>query len=260
MVEPSVVDRAMGALDGCPALELARVCGVPAVHLFASLSSTMDVAHRLASSGAPDGTLVLSEEQVQGRGRQGRVWRSEPCECLTFTFIERPPSDGLDVLSLRLGLQAAKALDRWSAAPVQLKWPNDLKVKGAKLAGILVEARWRGTHLDWVSIGFGLNVRGAPWPGAATLAPGAERVEILRALVPALREAAQGRGALTVAELHEYRSRDWARDLAIVEPAVGTARGITATGALVIETAAGRVERTAGSLIPAENTPDVAGF
>jgi BirA family biotin operon repressor/biotin-[acetyl-CoA-carboxylase] ligase len=178
-----------------------------------------------------------------------------------MTLIERPVrSDGLDVLSLRLGLSAADVLDHWAPSRIRLKWPNDLKVGENKLAGILVEARWRGGQLDWVAIGFGLNVSGAPWPDAAMLAPGASRVEILEALVPSFRRAAAAAGGLTTDEIMRYGSRDWARGRRVVEPAVGVVAGISGRGALVIDTAAGPVERLTGSLIPAENTTDVAGL
>ena len=57
------------------------------------------------------------------------------------------------MLALRVGLRLARALDRFAPEPLRLKWPNDLYVDDKKLAGILIEARWRESRLEWVAIG-----------------------------------------------------------------------------------------------------------
>jgi len=152
---------------------------------------------------------------------------------------------------LRLGLHAAEAVERWAAAPVRLKWPNDLFVGAGKLAGILVEARWRDAQPDWVAIGFGLNVRApSERPDAAGLDAAARRLDVLAALVPALRAAAALRGALSAAELSRWASRDLATGRAIVEPSAGVVAGVDATGALLVRGADGSVDRVRqGSLI-----------
>jgi BirA family biotin operon repressor/biotin-[acetyl-CoA-carboxylase] ligase len=82
----------------------------------------MDVAHRLAASGAPAGTLVIANEQTAGRGRGGKSWQSSPETGLWLTLIERPAdTSGLDVLSIRVGLAAAESLDRFAPEPIRLK-------------------------------------------------------------------------------------------------------------------------------------------
>ncbi len=115
-------------------------------------------------------------------------------------------------MSLRLGLRAARALDRYAESPVRLKWPNDLYVADGKLAGILVEARWRANRIDWVAIGIGVNVR-APTDveNAASLEPGADRVDVLAELVPALRAAAQARGPLSASGARRVRRARYGR-------------------------------------------------
>jgi BirA family biotin operon repressor/biotin-[acetyl-CoA-carboxylase] ligase len=239
--------------DGRSAGELARACGVPAVALYDSVASTMDVAHELAASGAPAGTVVLTDRQTAGRGRSGRTWHSAPGDSITLTLVERPVDPAaLRVLSLRLGLAAAPVLDHWTAGPVRLKWPNDLMVGEEKLGGVLVEARWRDQQPEWVAIGVGVNVRRPPLPGTAGLAPGAGRVEILAGLVPALRAAAAAAGALGARELGAFEARDWARGRRIVEPAAGLVHGISSGGALLVSTATGIVSCASGSLVPAE--------
>ena len=233
--------------DGLDAESLRARLGVPRLELLATTASTQDVAHRLAEAGAPAGTLVLADEQTAGRGRGGRAWASPAGRGLWLTLIERPRDvEALGVLSIRLGLRAADALDDFAASPVRLKWPNDLYVGAGKLAGILVEARWREGVPDWVAIGFGLNVVAPDVAGAAGLARGVRRSEALAALVPALREAAAARGALGEADLLDYEGRDVARERRCSAPVAGVVAGLDATGALLVRRDDGAVERVRG--------------
>ena len=237
-------------LDGLDASAIERQLALPVVHLFATIGSTMDEAHRLAGEGAPGGTLVIAGEQTAGRGRGGKRWSSAPGLGLWFTLIERPNSpSGLDVLSLRLGLRAAPVLDAFADGPVTIKWPNDLYVGDLKLAGILVEARWRDARPDWVAIGIGVNVvPPADLPYATGLRNDTSRADVLGALVPAVRLAAASRGPLTRSELSEYADRDYARGRRLREPAPGVALGITDDGALIIQGAQGLSHFRGGSL------------
>lgn len=242
--------------DGWTASALAFELGVPRVLLSASTASTLDDAHALAAAGAPAGTLVLADEQTAGRGRDGRHWSSRTGGGIWLTLIERSADAAtLDVLSLRLGLHAARALDAYTGSAIRLKWPNDLYVGQRKLAGILVEARWRGASPDWVAIGFGLNVLPpTDIAMAAALEPGASRPLVLACLVPALRAASRATGSLSPAELHEYAARDAAVGRACRAPAHGTVRGITAGGELVVATADGAHHFRSGSLAFAEDS------
>jgi BirA family biotin operon repressor/biotin-[acetyl-CoA-carboxylase] ligase len=244
------VSESAGRYDGLSAEALADRLGVPDVVLFSSVGSTMDEAHALASSGARAGTLVLADQQTAGRGRTGKRW-SSPHRGLWLTLIERPhDAAAVEVLSLRIGLCAAQALDAFTAEPIRLKWPNDLYVDRGKLAGVLVEARWRGERLDWVAIGLGVNVEPpADFPEAARLDPGASRIAVLEALVPELRAAAASHGALSTTELEEYAARDMARSRRCIEPVRGTVRGISSTGELLVELADSTVRIRTGSLV-----------
>lgn len=231
-------------------LRLAAALGVPRVALFARVGSTMDEAHQLAAGGAQAGTLVVADEQTAGRGRAGRRWSSAPSQGLWLTLLERPDTaSGLEVLSLRLGLRMAAVLDRFADGPAQVKWPNDLFLGSRKLAGILVEARWRGRSPEWVAIGVGINLApSAEVPNSAALRPGVSRLELLDALVPAIRAAAAAEGSLSPAELSEFDARDYARGRHCALPADGVAEGITSDGALVIRSSGGTARFRAGSL------------
>jgi len=194
---------------------------------------------------------VIANEQTAGRGREGRVWQSSPGAGLWLTLIERPAdTSGLGVLSLRVGLVAAEALDRFAAEPIRLKWPNDLYVDRGKLAGILVEARWRESAVEWVAIGLGINVRPPEnMDSAAALEPGTSRLEVLGELLPGIRAAAQARGPLRQEEMEEFSARDMARGKICVQPALGTVAGISETGELLVAMADSVTPFRSGSLV-----------
>jgi BirA family biotin operon repressor/biotin-[acetyl-CoA-carboxylase] ligase len=229
---------------------LARALELPRVEAREALSSTMDEAHALAAGGAPAGTLVLAELQTAGRGRGGKRWVSEPRAGIWATLIERPrDASGIEVLSLRVGLQLARVLTRWTESPIQLKWPNDLFVGQRKLAGVLIEARWRDQRPDWVAIGIGINLQVPPEQPESTALVQADASQVLGEVLPALRAAAFASGPLSDTELAEFSSRDYARDRSLLAPAPGLARGITAEGALLIESNGALSSHRAGSLV-----------
>jgi BirA family biotin operon repressor/biotin-[acetyl-CoA-carboxylase] ligase len=238
-------------LDGATAAELKDSLDVPQVELLESTSSTMDVAHRLAANGAPAGTLVIANEQTAGRGRGGKTWQSSPGAGLWLTLIERPAdTSGLDVLSIRVGLAAAESLDRFAPEPIRLKWPNDLYLDQGKLAGILVEARWREQAVEWIAIGLGINVRRPEnIETAAGLEPGTARVDVLGELIPALRAAAVATGPLDAGELEEFNARDLARGKTCTQPALGRVAGISPTGELLVALADTVAPFRSGSLV-----------
>lgn len=216
---------------------LARRLSLPSVALYGEVGSTLDVAHELAATGALAGTLVVADAQTAGRGRPGRSWRSKPGAGVWITMIERPAdATALETLSLRVGLAVAPALDALADSPVRLKWPNDLYVGMRKLAGILIEARWREGHPEWVAIGLGINLRPPDSETrAAGLRAGVRRDEVLERVVPAIRAAARMRGPLTEAELAMFAERDLAAGRACLEPAVGVVQGIDSAGALLVD-------------------------
>ena len=242
---------ATGRYCGLSQSEIARLTGVPRALLFGDVSSTMDVAHEAADAGAPAGTLVLAEHQRSGRGRGGRVWRSEPESGVWLTLIERPwEGVPVELMSVRAGLALAPVLDRFASAPVGLKWPNDLHVHGRKLGGILIEARWRDARPEWVALGVGVNLAPpADLNEACGLREGVTALEVLGAIVPALRRAATRRGPLSAAELEAFAQRDVAAGKRCSQPAPGTVRGINEKGELLVETAEGLSPHRSGSLV-----------
>ncbi|MCC7448536.1 MAG: biotin--[acetyl-CoA-carboxylase] ligase [Anaerolineae bacterium] len=127
------------------------------------VGSTNDLARDWALSGARSGSIVVAEEQTQGRGRFGRVWNAPAGATLLFSVILRP-----DTAAARLSrvvmvgaVAAADALTELIPGlpdAVNLKWPNDVLLTGRKVAGILPEAIWQGEQLVAVILGIGLNI------------------------------------------------------------------------------------------------------
>ena len=122
-------------------------------------STNADLLAR-AADGAPEGTVLAAEEQRSGRGRMGRAWVSPPRAALTFSVLLRPdavPPARLGWLPLLTGVAVTTAVRTVTAVDAQLKWPNDVLVRAAKLAGILAEASGGA-----VVVGIGLNVSTEP--------------------------------------------------------------------------------------------------
>ena len=164
-----------------------------AIRYFDTIGSTNDEALTWASQGAPDLSLTIADEQTKGRGRMDRRWFTPPHSALAISLILRPTSierahpartTGLLALSL------AESLLKLGLIP-QIKWPNDVLLKGCKVAGILVETTWMGAELDAIVLGMGVNVLNASIPPAdkvlfpatsveTELGHPIERIELLR--------------------------------------------------------------------------------
>lgn len=228
----------------------------------ARAGSTQDLVHQLGEDGAPHGTAIVAEEQVQARGTRGRIWHA-PRGGVWMSVLCRPavPS-AAEVLSLRVGLAVAAALEAHTVARIRLKWPNDLMLGERKLGGILCEARWRGDRLAWVTVGIGINVTNPIPPDVADTAARLADHD-LRAtadqLAGPVAEAIAGidgsAATLTAAELARFAARDWLNGRSIVSPEPGVAAGIDQTGALLVRGPDGRTRsiRT-GSVVLASNS------
>jgi BirA family biotin operon repressor/biotin-[acetyl-CoA-carboxylase] ligase len=213
----------------------------PRLYHFERVDSTMDLLHQLAADGAEAGTAVLAGEQLGGRGSRGRPWHSPPGGLWLSVLFRPSKPGGVEVMSLRVGLAVAEAMDGLMPRPVQLKWPNDLMLGERKVGGILCEARWQGHTLGWVSVGVGMNVRNPVPPDlgdvAAALAseqPAIAVEDVAQPIVSALRRLDLGTERLTPAELQRFGRRDWLNGRDLRAPAAGRAAGVRDDGALVI--------------------------
>ena len=145
--------------------------------------STNDVAAHLAGVGATEGTTVVAETQTAGRGRYGREWFSPAGAGLYVSVILKPANE--DDLAERSnpaacsrsprGVAIVEGIKNATGLPAQIKWPNDIVMGRRKLAGILAEAAAQGGLLQFIILGFGVNLNGAAYP--ADLASRATSIE-----------------------------------------------------------------------------------
>jgi BirA family biotin operon repressor/biotin-[acetyl-CoA-carboxylase] ligase len=124
-------------------------------------TSTMDLLGRLVRDGARSGTTVVAGVQTNGRGRSGRAWTAPPGSALLMSVLVRTarPVGECGSLSLLVGLAVCRAVESLTEVRCEIKWPNDVRIVGRKVAGILVVSRAtpsrRATDL---LLGLGVNV------------------------------------------------------------------------------------------------------
>ena len=137
------------------------------LHHYFRIGSTNTAAMEAASADAPEGSVLVAEQQTAGRGRGGHSWHSAQSDGIYCSVILRPalpPSEAL-LLSLSAGLAvhaAVRQID--SRVQADLKWPNDLQIEGKKFCGILTEMNAEATRVRYVVIGIGVNVNQTEFP------------------------------------------------------------------------------------------------
>jgi len=156
------------------------------------LTSTMDVARREARQGAPEGTVVVADEQTAGKGRVKRVWLS-PGGSIALSVVLYLDTACLPGLIMLSSLAAARSIEAVTGLGAQIKWPNDILVNGRKVCGILVESDWHGNKVAYTIIGIGINVnfRLSDFPGILPVATSladetgkdVSRLDLVRALL-----------------------------------------------------------------------------
>lgn len=198
-----------------PAVERAlagRVVGRRVLH-YDLIGSTMDEARRLALRGEPEGAVVIAEEQTAGRGRFNRAWVSPRGENLSLSVILRPDAAQLPFMNMAATLAVARTVaDAASAAPT-IKWPNDVRVGGRKISGILIETAIDGGGACAI-VGIGVNVNFDPsqYPEIADISTSLYReTGVRRNRTPALRSLlARFDDAYSAMRRGESLTVDWA--------------------------------------------------
>lgn len=129
-------------------------------HYYASLPSTNTYIKKLAAEEVRQGMVVLTDNQLKGRGQYDREWESQPGQNLTFSMVFKPQgTEGFHVLTMTCALalvEQLKAVDQKACA--HIKWPNDVLLNDKKVAGLLTETVFLGNKLDRLVIGIGLNI------------------------------------------------------------------------------------------------------
>jgi len=147
------------------------------IALYESVTSTQEVAREAVARGAEAGLVVVTEEQLTGRGRLGRRWLSPAGKNLLFSTVLFPPSGLGAALVATSAVALAEALAEVYGLDTGIRWPNDVLVSDRKVAGILVEAMTRETGEEGFAVGVGVNVNASPEgvAGAGALAEVAGR-------------------------------------------------------------------------------------
>jgi BirA family biotin operon repressor/biotin-[acetyl-CoA-carboxylase] ligase len=236
------------------------------LHWLAECASTNDEAMRLPLPEPERLSVVGADRQTRGRGRQARVWQSWPGASLTFSCLFAfPAGTTLEALPLAVGVALARGLQALGVVGVGLKWPNDVLIAGAKVAGVLIEAQSRHAAPTRVVVGIGLNLElppdfqptsglpatalahhlAPPPPREAILAVILEQLDALRARYLAGHGFAPWRdewNALDAYAGQEVAVRDGERET------VGIDAGVDDTGRLLLDTAAGRIACCVGDV------------
>lgn len=241
------------------------------IHVFQETGSTNDVMEKLARDGVKEGAVVFAESQSKGRGRLGRQWVSTKARGLWFSVLLRPPLHPLAVTQVTIIAATAfrRAIHSQTGLPVEIKWPNDLLIRGRKVAGILTELRAELDSVKYVILGAGVNVNQeqSDFPAA------------LRAIATSLRLEARmpfSRPALGMALLRELDAdyarlregqfarvaEEWERHCTLLGQHVaiqigdrrvtGRAEALGEDGALLLRTQHGRLERIIGGDVSLE--------
>ncbi|MTI82165.1 MAG: biotin--[acetyl-CoA-carboxylase] ligase [Firmicutes bacterium] len=144
-----------------------KFMGQEVIH-YQQLLSTNDEAKKLASQGAGEGTIVVAEQQIGGKGRLGRKWHSANASDIMFSLILRPNINPAETpqVSMLAAVAVAKAIGKTHVVKPRIKWPNDLLINGSKLCGILVEISAEADRVRHVVLGIGINVNSTQedWP------------------------------------------------------------------------------------------------
>lgn len=231
------------------------------IRYFAETDSTNLQARLAAEDGAPHGLLFVAESQTAGRGRRGRNWSSEAEGNLYFSLLLKPDFGAqiASMVTLVMGLAVAETIRECCNADARIKWPNDVVVNGKKVCGILTELGLKGTAIDYLVVGVGINVGQREFaPEIADTATGlaaecGEEVnrEVLLASVlyrfESLYEAFVRRGGLQeLRERYDALLINRNREVRVLDPKeeyTGMARGITDVGELLVERPDGTVEK-----------------
>jgi BirA family transcriptional regulator, biotin operon repressor / biotin---[acetyl-CoA-carboxylase] ligase len=210
-----------------------------------------------ARAGAPEGAVLVADHQTAGRGRLGRRWEAPPGSSLLVSVLLRPDVSlgRAHLVTMAAGLAASDACEAVCGVRPGLKWPNDLVVDDAKLAGLLAESVVEGEALRALVVGMGLNVTAAPTEGATALADHAARPVERRPLLDAWLERLDARLDALDEVLADYRPRcaTLGREVRVERPdggvLTGTAADVTDDGHLVVDTGSDRVAVAVGDVV-----------
>ena len=234
------------------------------IHFFEVADSTNIRAKQLAEEGSCHGTLVAADRQDAGRGRRGKNWTSPAGLSVYMSLILKPriKPQSASMLTLIAGLAVARALKEYAKVSPQIKWPNDIVIKGKKVCGILAELSTEIEEIHYVVVGIGINVRNTEFPeeiapiATSLLLEGRDKIRRAE-LIEAVCEAFEDYYDIFLktydlsglkGEYNQYLvNKD--RQVKVLDPLKsfeGKAVGITDLGELIVETEEGQRLVSAG--------------
>jgi len=263
---PSRGYRFLAAPDALTTLELTtglrtkRIgCRVTCVR---ETESTNLLAFRLAENAAPEGTVVIAEAQTGGKGRLGRHWESPPGVNLYCSVILRPPMSPARApqLTFLSAVAVARTIEGTDCLQPKIKWPNDVLVKGMKVAGLLNEMSAETDTIHCVVLGIGVNLnmrkeqfpRELRQPASSLLLESGEtvnRVDFTRRLfttLDTLYDEYLGAGFAPIREEWLFRSTVQGRTVRVSfgnGAMEGVVIGVDNDGALLLDRGSGNPER-----------------
>ena len=160
MREDNLTEEAIRSVKNDCAWTLRKIVALP------ETDSTNEVAKKLAAEGAPEGTLVVAEQQSAGKGRCGRSFVSLPGVGIYMSLLLRPKVRIEDVSRITLvsALAVQEGIERTAGLSCGIKWPNDIVSGTKKLTGILTELSLSGKEIQSLVVGIGINVNQDHFP------------------------------------------------------------------------------------------------
>ena len=137
-----------------------KTMGKQSIYFFSETDSTNIQAFNLAATGLEEGSVIIAESQTSGKGRLSRNWISPPGKNLYLSIILRPKilTCHAPRLTLVTAVALSETLDDFKIFDHRIKWPNDILINGRKLSGILTEMKGDCDTIDFIIIGFGINL------------------------------------------------------------------------------------------------------
>ncbi|MDE0186511.1 MAG: biotin--[acetyl-CoA-carboxylase] ligase [Candidatus Poribacteria bacterium] len=130
------------------------------IEIHKEVESTNDLARIRGVEGAPDGTLILADSQIAGRGRHGRRWHAPPGSSILASLIlrHRLLANQIGLPSIAGATAIAAAIRKLTNLDAAIRWPNDVLIRGKKLSGVLTELEYDQERQPFLVMGFGVNV------------------------------------------------------------------------------------------------------
>lgn len=236
------------------------------VYFYPVTDSTNRRARLESENGVPDGSLFIAEEQTAARGRLGKTWLAPPKTGVWMSLLLRPGVQPEDIAQITLiaGLAVCRAIKNLTGLPAQIKWPNDIVIRGKKVCGILTELSAQAGQIECLICGMGINVNTECFPDelcdkatSLLLESGAKQsrarlaAEVMNCLEPYYMQFLQE--GVTESFLKEYKSFcvTLGREIKAIqrgETLVGVAQNVTAKGELEVLTPKGAVVLSSGEV------------